>query len=248
MKFSVFFQMATLIPSLLMSSIVETNHFDDILSYVDQAPSLKMMVICDLDNTLIMPCEALGSVAWSEHLVKKLQSKGVSRKDSETIEYILWKTIQPNIEVKTVDVKTAEVIYNLKKRQIPVLGLTARYPENSLFTFAQLKSVDIDLSLQKDLPIVDLQLPLQASYEKGVLFATTVNKKSDVLLSFLELHKMDLDYVIFIDDKYHHVEDVEKACKNLGIECMGIRFSGADEFFNIFDSFQPEFWDFLAKP
>lgn len=237
MKSSVFFQLLTMIPSLLIGSIVETNRFDDILTYVDQASHHKTIVICDLDNTLIVPCEPLGSVAWAEYLQHKLQSKGVSKKDSEIIEHILWKTIQPHIEVKTVDPTTSAVIHELKKRQIPVMGLTARFPEDSGFTFAQLQSVGIDLSLQKNLPEVSLQLSLEpyASYEKGILFSTTVNKKSSTLIKFLELHQMNLECIIFVDDKHHHVEDVENACKKLGIECIGVRFSGADEYFKTFD-------------
>lgn len=238
MKPSIFFHILTMMPSLLVGSIVETNRFDDILTYINQVSPHKTIVVCDLDNTLIIPCELLGSVAWAEYLQHQLQSKGVSKKDSEVIEHILWKTIQPHIEVKTVDPKTSEVINELKKRQIPILGLTARFPEDSWFTFAQLQSVDIDLSLQKDLPQVSLQLPLEpyALYEKGVLFSTTINKKSAVFIKFLELHKMDLGCVIFLDDKLHHVEDVENACKKLGIECIGVRFSGADEYFKTFNS------------
>jgi len=250
MKSSIFFQMLTMIPSLLIGSIVETNRFDDILIYIDQTSPRKTIVVCDLDNTLIVPCEPLGSVAWAEYLQHKLQSKGVSKKDSEVVEHILWKTIQPHIEMQTVDPKTSEVINELKKRQIPILGLTARFPEDSWFTFAQLQSVDIDLSLQKDLPQVNLQLPLEpyASYEKGVLFSTTVNKKSAVLIKFLELHKMNLECVIFVDDKHHHVEDVENACKKLGIQCIGVRFSGADEYFKTFNSSKAELqWEIFPN-
>lgn len=243
MKSSFFFKILTIIPSLLIGNIVETSRFDDILIYIDQTSPRKTLVVCDLDNTLTVPCDPLGSVAWSEYLQSNLQSKGVSKKDAEVIEHILWKTIQPHIEVKTVDPKTSEVINELKKRQIPVLILTSRFPEDSWFTFAQLQSVGIDLSLQKDLPQVSLQLPLTpyALYEKGVLFSTTVNKKSAVFIKFLKLHKMDLKCVIFVDDKLHHVEDVENACKNLGIEYIGIHYIGADKYFKIFNPSKAEF-------
>lgn len=249
MKASAIFQILTIIPTFLFGRIVETQNFDDILIYLEQAPS-KTMVVCDIDNTLIMPREPLGSVAWGEYLLKRLQSKGVSKKDSEIIEHILWKTIQPCIEVQTVDPRTAEIIEELKRRQIPVLGLTARFPEESWFTFDQLQSVNIDLTPQNELPQKLLQIPLEpaAAYEKGILFSTTLNKKSSVLIKFLELHKMDLGGIIFVDDKLHHVEDVEKTCKMLGIECIGVRFSGADESVKRFDAAKAELqWEFFPN-
>lgn len=152
--------------------------------------------------------------------------------------------------MKTVDPKTSEVIQELKRRQIPVLGLTARFPEDAWFTATQLQSVDIDLSHQSGLPQVNLKLPLEpyASYEKGILFSTTMNKKSSVFLKFLELHKMDLDCIIFVDDKNHHVEDVENACKKFGIDCIGVRFSGADEHVKRFNSVEAELqWEYFPN-
>ena len=236
MKIHAFLQVLSMLPSLLMGNIVETSHFEDILTYADRL-SQKTIVVCDLDNTLIIPCEPLGSVAWAEYVQKKLQSRGVSKRDSEIVEHILWKAIQPHIEVQTVDPKTAEVIQELKNRGILVLGLTARSPEDAAFTFKQLQSVDLDFSQQHHLPQNPLHLSLEpcALYEKGVLFATTSNKKSEVLVKFLESHQIDIEHIIFVDDKRHHVEDVENACRKHGLGCVGVRFSGADKHVERFD-------------
>jgi len=236
MKTHSLLQAFLMLPSLLIGTIVETSHFEDILTYVDGLPQ-KTIVVCDLDNTLIIPCEPLGSVAWAEHVQKQLQSKGISKKDSEIVEHILWKTVQPHIEVQTVDAKTAEILQELKNRGIPVLGLTARFPDDAEFTFKQLRSVDLDFSQQQHLPLnlVHLSLEPYALYENGILFATTNNKKSEVLLKFLEIHQIDVEYIIFVDDKHHHVEDIEVACRKHGLGCLGVRFSGADKHMEGFD-------------
>jgi hypothetical protein len=126
-----------MIPSLLFGKIIETESLHDILIHLDQTlPNCKQaIVIFDLDNTLIMSSEHLGSVAWGEYLIDKLQSKGVSKKEAFLIQNIIWRAIQPHIKVQVVDPKTNEVISELRKRQISILGLTARFPEESWYTF-----------------------------------------------------------------------------------------------------------------
>lgn len=226
----------SMVPTLLFGRIIETGQLDDLLTHVETLPP-KTLVLFDLDNTLIMPKGDLGSVAWAEHLFQLLLDKGVSEKDAETVQHIFWKSLQPRLEMRTVDPKTTEVLQALKNNGKMILGLTSRYPDNAAFTFKQLGSVGLDFSQQMHMPEASITIPLEpaALYSEGVLFSTMHNKKSDVLIKFLELHHLDVEHIVFVDDKHHHVQDVERACNEYGIKCLGVRFSGADPFVAKFD-------------
>lgn len=229
-------QLLTIIPALLCGRIVETSQFEEILAYVESLPQ-NTIVLCDLDNTLMMPKDLLGSVAWADHLQHKLHLKGVSKKDAAIVEQIFWKAVQPYIEMRTVDPKTAEVIQQLKLRGVPVLALTARFPYELEHTLKQLHSIGLDFSQQAAIPKKPFWMDLEhaALYEQGIIFASTVNKKSTVLLKFLEFYPSEIQQLIFIDDKQHHVEDVEQCCRQQGIDCLAVRFSGADQYIEQFD-------------
>ena len=220
-----------LLPSLLLGTIVETNRFDDIIPYLEEISPENLLVVCDIDNTLLQSTHELGSVAWGEYMINLYISKGISKRNAEEIESILWKTVRPHISVEPVDPRTSSVIEEIQRRKIPIIALTARSPDELDYTFEELESVMIDFSKQKVASncYLHFETNSKAMFLNGVLFATLFNTKASVLLSFLEKYQMTPDRIIFVDDKRHHVEDIEKACLARGIECIGIRFGGADE-------------------
>lgn len=222
-----------LFPLFIAGAIIETEHLSEILLYLEHLPKDKVLVACDIDNTLTDGIQTLGSCAWSQHLIADLKSKGIPPKQAEQIEHSLWVAVQPHVKVRTIDFQTPLIIQEIQKCGVPIVGLTARSPEEAPCTFAQLKSVDIDFSpCQKQLPKCVHRFANMNSrplYQHGIIFATMHHKKSEVLFAFLEQFSIDLDYLIFVDDKIHHVIDIEQACQERGIHCIGIRFSGGDE-------------------
>jgi hypothetical protein len=231
MKIMNIWRIVLMMPSLLMGSIVETPRLNEICNYLDQLPNDNALVVCDIDNTLIKSLYCLGSVAWGEHLINQFMEKGIEARKANEIESILWQTVQPRVTVQTIDPDTSRVILDIQKRKIPIIALTARFPHECDYTLAQLRSVGIDFSKQKHLTLSKeiLSIPSDSMYQDGMVFATTKNKKSDVLFAFLDKTSLHPECVIFVDDKQHHVEDVERACQKRGIKCIGIRFNGADK-------------------
>lgn len=225
-----------IVPTVLFGRVVETGQLEDLLHYVETMPP-KTWVVFDLDNTLMMPKGDLGSAAWGDHVLQQLLDKGVSEKEAETVQHILWRTVQPHLAMRTVDPKTLEILHAIKRNGNVVMGLTSRYPDDAPFTFKQLRSVGLDFSRQHQLPENSREIALEPSalYAEGVLFSTMHNRKSDVLIKFIELHQLDVENIVFVDDKPHHVQDVERACSGYGIKCLGVRFSGADPFVENYD-------------
>lgn len=238
MKIRATFFLVLMLPQLLLGSIIETAQFDEVLKHVGQDDPKNVLVLCDIDNTLLRSAHHLGSAAWGDHIISRLVSKGMSKREAEEIENIFWKTVQPRIKVTAVDSKTPSIIHEIQKRKIPVLGLTARTPEEAGHTVDQLMSIDINL-LNSGYPFFAKTLNIEgrdALYEKGILFTTPFIKKSEVLFTYLEKHAIAPKRIIFVDDKMSHVEDLASACNERGIAYVGIRFSAADNEAKNFDA------------
>ena len=225
------------LPNLLNGKVIETHRFDEILNHIEYVPSEKTLVVCDIDNTLLEGAHYLGSVAWAENFIAGLVKKGISQAKAADIEDSIWQILQPRIPVKTVDPCTSEVLQEIQTKPILVLGLTARSPAESDYTFEQLRSLNITFDQQKLVPQCKEHLPYPSAalYDRGILYATPFNKKSEVLFDFLNRHALKPECIIYLDDKLHHVEDIDAFCASQGITCIGIRFSGADEQFKQFD-------------
>ncbi len=228
-----------MIPYYLSGITYESSQFEDVLIHAEQNLANKTLVVCDIDNTLLKGAQHLGSETWSEHLIAELESKGVLKHHAEQIETILWHTVQPRIKVECVDSKTSQTLQKIQVKEIAVLALTARTLPGVEYTFDQLLSVEINL-LDGLQPFANeyriLEPYYNVAYDKGILFCSN-NKKSEVLFTFLEKENYYPECIIFIDDKWKHVKDLEQACAKRNIDYIGIRFSAADEYVKNYDPF-----------
>lgn len=226
-----------LYPALLKGIIVESPKFAEIEKHMANSQPEKVLIVCDIDNTLLRATQHLGSVAWGDHTIAELVAKGISSEDAEEIENILWKTVQPLVKVQNVDPETPLILESIQNKGFLIFGLTARCPNEADYTIKQLLSVGINLGKLKpqytfECLSKEVKRPL---YTQGILFGTPFNKKSQILFKFLDENKVFPECIIFIDDKLSHVEDLSKACHERNISFFGIRFSGADEHVKAFN-------------
>jgi hypothetical protein len=126
----------------------------------------------------------------------------------------------------------------LQNSRVPVLILTARDPIEQRHTQKQIDSIQLHLS--NDFPEkFTFSSPHPGLYERGVIYCGD-NPKEEALFSFFQYTGRRPKKIIFVDDKQEQVKKVESGVENLGIEFVGIRFSGADERVR---SFNPEVAD-----
>ena len=210
----------------LQSQIVETSNFEDVLAHVDEGT----LFVSDLDNTLIRTVQSLGSDEWSIYYQKLLETQGKERLEALQQKSILFNEIHKVTEVKLVCPKILEVFSKLKQQNCKMLGLTARNPRVLTSTLREIRSVGIEFS--SDSPFSDYseqEKSLCYAFSQGVLFATLGNKKGDVLINFLKQINFTPKKIIFIDDKWEHVNEVVETVKKEGITVIGIRYSAADK-------------------
>lgn len=215
-----------LLPALISSDVIEIEHLRDINPYID---SEETLLVFDIDNTLLEAEGYLGSVAWGEFLIRNVQSKNISAEKAEEVVSVVWRSVQPHINVKPVDCETGQIVRDMQARKIQLMCLTARVPEEMAYTFKQLDSIGIDVSLTapRNEPIEISTFKRTICYDNGVLFATPLNKKSEAFLAFLSACNISCGNVIFVDDKRHHAKDMQDTLQREGIPCTAFHFTGA---------------------
>lgn len=226
------------LPILLFGKLVETDSVKTVIDHL----SPGSLVIFDLDNTLIEPIQQLGSVQWGEAHVKRLVDSGMSHEKAEEMTHKKSLTMLPTIKLRLIEEASPEIIKSIQEKGIVVLGLTTRWPEEAKFVHPELRRLRISF----DHPFLNhaIAFGVPALYENGVIFCSTRNKKGEILVHFLKEHNVKPKKIIFIDDKFHHIQSVEQALAPLHIEYVGIRYSGSDQRVKEFDSRVTDFqWE-----
>lgn len=211
--------------TVLPAEIYETSRMDELYGHLEPG----MLVVFDIDNTLIEPVQELGSNQWFENRIKEYFSHGYSNHNALHTALKEWIAIQHITFVKLVEPGIDEVVKDLQGKGYTVMGLTTRDLTLSDRTAEQLQSVGIDLS--KTAPT---QEEVFFMNERGVLFHkgslfTAATHKGEALHKFLEISGYQPSSVMFINDKYSHLIPVEEYCSQSGIPFVGLRYGHTDE-------------------
>ncbi|MDP1609214.1 MAG: DUF2608 domain-containing protein [Chlamydiales bacterium] len=207
--------------SSVSSDIIETCHFEEIVSYA----SPDALVLVDIDDTLLVPVQTLGADVWFLYQLQK------NKHERDPLDKTLaqWEAIRHLTRMKIVEPGSEKIVSALQKKNIRVMGLTTQGLALATRTIQQLLDHQIDLSKtapsQKDHYFNNGQGVL---YRKGVLF-TSGTPKGPALRKLLDLMGMSPKKIVFINDKKTHLLDVATAAKELGIEFIGLRYSYSDE-------------------
>lgn len=226
------FLLFTLIASLLSAEIIETRRFSDVLTHVTE----DTLVLLDIDDTLLLPKQTLGSDVWFCHRWDQLKKSGLSVEDALEKALAEWEAIRHLTEVKLVEEGSDLVVKELQAKGGVVMCLTTQGLALTTRTIQQLKKLNIDLS--ESGPSKDecyflndrekLERKEGVLYRKGILF-TAGSKKGKALLGLFSRLGITPKHVLFINDKLSHLKDVEEDLNQAGIAFTGLRYAIGDE-------------------
>lgn len=209
----------------LHAKIIETKHFKEILNYVEA----NTLVLLDIDDTLMIPVQTLGTDVWFQARLKHYRTT----LDSETaLDKTLaeWEAIRHLTDMKIVEEGTETIVRKLQRKNTIVMGLTTQGLALTTRTINQLKNLDIDLALtspsEEDFYFINGREGVL--YRKGILF-TAGTSKGDALLTLLDKMAYQPKSIVFINDKASHLLDVEASAQSRNIKFTGLRYSYSDE-------------------
>ena len=208
-------------PLFINGIIIESDNLEDVFTYADK----DSIVAFDIDDTIAeLP---LGLAQWIEYRFFELQKMGFDKKEAYEIVLPMFFTI--NNFVKLVPIgNSPNIVYELQKKDIPVIGLTNRSIPMIERTIDQLESIDIDFSLNSTFQNnMKLSATHMGAFCQDIVFAG-FNDKGKMLFLLFKKTGFYPKKIIFVDDRLEQIEAVEKKAIEHNIEFIGIRFSLQD--------------------
>jgi hypothetical protein len=210
----------------LHAEIVEVKHFSEVASHAKSGT----LVITDIDDTLLVPHQMIGSDEWFSHRMNKHRADGLHPNSALEKTVAEAQAVRQLTQMKLAEPGTDKIIRSLQKKGFCVMGLTVQGSAVAMRTNQQLKSNNIDLT-EHALSKEDQYFPLNGQnmlYKNNILF-TTGTSKGEALFTLLDKIKVNPKRIIFIDDKASNVESVEKWAKKRNVQFIGLRYSYSDQ-------------------
>jgi hypothetical protein len=226
--FSTLLAVTTLfIPLQLRAEIIEISHFEALKAHIQEKGTLCLV---DIDDTCLIPCQTLGTDVWFLDRWSHYEKTGLSKK--EALEKALgeWEAIRHLTQVKIVEEGTSQIIKDLQKQGVVMMGLTTQGLALATRTQLQLASLEIDLSQTAPYATQDYYFTNGHGvlYRHGILF-TSGTPKGPALEKLLNLMQLRPSKIVFINDKKTHLQDIERSLEKMGIPFVGLRYGYSDK-------------------
>jgi hypothetical protein len=212
----------------LSATILETAHFSQLPLQVTE----ETLVILDIDDTLLIPKQTLGSDVWFTYQWEKYKEQGMPVSLALEKSLADWEAVRHITSMELVEPDTNNIVQKLQESNITVMGLTTQGLALATRTVLQLNSVGIDLTqtapFKEDCYFMNPQSDKHGVlFRHGILF-TSGTPKGPALLALLEKIGYRPKSVVFINDKESHLLDVSAALEKEGIPFLGLRYGFGD--------------------
>jgi Protein of unknown function (DUF2608) len=209
----------------LQAEIIEADSIHDIRHHIDP----ETLVIFDIDNTLMEPSQTLGSDQWFYHRIESFKAKGMDQQSALEKSLSEWMSVQSITKVKVVEEGTVELIKRLQNEGYTVMGLTTRGLGLSTRTIFQLDSLNINLTTTAPTHEEVFFMNNHGVLFRGGILFTAGTHKGVALAKFLHLIEKAPDNIVFINDKWSNIREVEVICEKYQVPFIGLRYSYVDE-------------------
>ncbi len=212
-----------LFPIFIHGAIVQTEHIQDVLSYVDR----NTIVFFDVDDTLFTSNIQLGKALRFLDEWNMLKKQGLDEEQALKICREHWDTIQKKCLIRHLDPEIKTIVEAAQAQALYTMALTARAPRTIAITQDQLRFLDIDFTTCCPLKL-EAELPIENHYEDGIWFIER-NEKGKSVRKWLDTIPIHPGKIILVDDTYKHLKNMEEHLSDLKIEFVGIHYTKAHE-------------------
>lgn len=186
----------------------------------------RVLIVFDVDNTLIKPQGWIGGSGWFEHLLHEKVSAGMAHQEAYSFIVQLCVQLQPYLTWVLVEPETVNIVHQLQRAGASVIAMTGRSAEQAELTHIQLK--ELGLSFAESCPSVILVDSWYALHE-GVIFSSFY-EKGKVLTDFLSKMGAPITAVICVDDMLRNVQSIERELtkQRPDLSYIGVRYAHLD--------------------
>jgi predicted phosphatase len=213
----------------------------DALTLADQTGKERVLMIFDIDNTILAMEQGLGADQWYEWQKDLANSDPCSAQNVGNRFAVQGAVFFASAMRPTQD-DAAQQVKTIQDNGIPVIALTSRGPQYRLQTFRELRRNGYNFTHSAigaqggdNLPFVPIENGHLSRYEDGV-FMTAGQHKGRMLYALLQRTGTTMPSVIVMaDDKQKHLDSVKETFGALEVPVHAWRYSYEDENVRGFD-------------
>ena len=201
-------------------TVAEADTFDEIAPVVanlnSQYGAENVLIVADIDNTLLTSATDLGGDIWYQWQRGKLAVKPTPE---QQVSCLFEDTISLLYELAPMNLTEPQVpalLNNWQEAGNTLLLLTSRAPKNRAATERELLRHGIDVSqaaltpVDNANPVYREKLEREMSYSRGLMMTTGMNKGT-MLEWILNATERQFDAIVFVDDSHTNIENMDNA-------------------------------------
>ncbi len=218
--------------SSLVAQVVEVQNFRQLASFVNK----DSFVLIDLDDTVFIPAQTLGSDVWYRYRFSQYEAKGLDAKEAKECALADWESVRHGTKMQLVEPDSAQVIHELQKQGIAVMAITSQGLSLATRSILQLKELGVDFSLTSPFK-EDIYLLNEGHgvlYRHGIFFVSGKPKASSLALLLQQTGYCPKE-IVLLDDREAHVLAMDTFCMQAHIPFQGLRYSFSDARVEAFD-------------
>lgn len=213
----------------------------DALALLQQTGKEHLLVVFDMDNTILAMEQGLGADQWYEWQ-KELDSNDKCNVQNVGDRFAVQGALYFVSAMQPTQADAASQVRNVQNSGIPVIVLTSRGPDFRLQTFRELRRNGFGFSYsaigpdggyeQSFIPVENGRI---SRYEDGV-FMTAGQHKGQMLYALLQKTGTPLPAaIVMVDDKQKNLDAVKETFSALKVPVRAWRYTGEDQNVEAFD-------------
>lgn len=210
----------------------------------------RVLLVFDIDETLIQTPEYQGSSLWFDEHASQLKDSKFASSFGELLAHNT--VIKSTIEMEPTQSDMKDIVKDLQGRGYPSMALTARgaglggpavieLKKEGVSFYKQLE-IETPLSIDPKMPFDPATVPGELGItparaaEMGLaksprpiawmygILLTTGQNKGGLLRWFLKDSSKNFDAIVFVDDTLKHVENVENAFADTSVKVLSLHY------------------------
>jgi hypothetical protein len=218
--------------SRMTCEIIEAPHFHEIHPHLKP----KTLLILDIDDTLLIPSQMLGSDEWFQTRLQAHKKEGCSGQQSLEKSLAEWEAVRHLTKMEIVESGIPANIIKIQDEGYVTMALTTQGLALATRTKQQLLGYTIDLKRSSPAQ-EDVYFTIDGHgilFRGGILFTAGFHKGQALFKLLHQLHYRP-ERIVFINDKRSHILEIEETAKQEGIEFIGLRYAYSDARKKAFD-------------
>jgi hypothetical protein len=214
------------------SETIISDRMSEFIDAVDRISTnnTRKLIVFDLDDTVLMSEEILGTPTWFYHMVNLLRQRGAAKLEAYNVMREIDRIVQEQGSVVAVEQATLSAIRNWSFQGSHLVAITSRPPSFAEITHEQLAKIGLEFS-SPFYSCIESKWPVgQGAFSRGVIYVDFQHDRSEVFAQFFELAQrcgMNIDLLAHADDQVRHVSEIAKFAQEMRRAFVGIIYGKA---------------------